>query len=218
MRSPMESPDDPVLECFTLLGALAMVTRRVKLAQLVACNSFRHPALTAKAATTLDHVSGGRLELGLGAGWFLEDHHRPPPSIRPMPQPTTAEPSAMAANSTPDRRSGWRVRTPLNTPTPSSVATENPHTAGSVAWPSGRRNGTTGMSAPITNETNMTKPALSGCERSTAERPSTFSWTVRRRRSSRRLRVATTRDAEGRSSPSAVRDSRTKVKSAGEKK
>jgi len=74
MRSPMESPDDPVLECFSVLGALAMVTRRVKLAQLVACNSFRHPALTAKAATTLDHVSGGRLELGLGAGWFREEY------------------------------------------------------------------------------------------------------------------------------------------------
>ena len=74
MRSPMESPDDPVLECFSVLGALAMVTRRVKLAQLVACNSFRHPALTAKAATTIDHVSGGRLELGLGAGWFREEY------------------------------------------------------------------------------------------------------------------------------------------------
>ena len=74
MRSPMESPDDPLLECFSLLAALAMITRRVKLAQLVACNSFRHPALTAKAATTLDHVSGGRLELGLGAGWFREEY------------------------------------------------------------------------------------------------------------------------------------------------
>ena len=74
MRSPMESPDDPVLECFSVLAALAMVTRRVKLAQLVACNSFRHPALTAKAATTIDHVSGGRLELGLGAGWFREEY------------------------------------------------------------------------------------------------------------------------------------------------
>ena len=74
MRSPMESPDDPILECFSVLGALAMVTRRVKLAQLVACNSFRHPALTAKAATTIDHVSGGRLELGLGAGWFREEY------------------------------------------------------------------------------------------------------------------------------------------------
>src|SRR5207237_6756834 len=74
MRSPMESPDDPLLECFSLLAALAMITRRVKLAQLVVCNSFRHPALTAKAATTLDHVSGGRLELGLGAGWFREEY------------------------------------------------------------------------------------------------------------------------------------------------
>src|SRR5205814_2948470 len=74
MRSPMETPEDPRLDCFTALAAVAMATRRVRLTQLVACNAFRHPALTAKAATTIDHVSGGRLELGLGAGWFREEY------------------------------------------------------------------------------------------------------------------------------------------------
>jgi len=58
MRSPMAQPGDPRLECFTALTAVAMLTRRVKLAQLVACNSYRHPAMTAKIAASLDHVSG----------------------------------------------------------------------------------------------------------------------------------------------------------------
>jgi probable F420-dependent oxidoreductase len=74
MRSPMETPEDPRLDCFTALAAIAMATRRVRLSQLVACNAFRHPALTAKIATTIDHVSGGRFELGLGAGWFREEY------------------------------------------------------------------------------------------------------------------------------------------------
>ncbi len=87
MRSPMEAPEDPRLECFTTLAAVAMVTQRVALTQLVACNAFRHPVLTAKIATTLDHVSGGRLELGLGAGWFREEYEAlgldyPPPRVR----------------------------------------------------------------------------------------------------------------------------------------
>jgi probable F420-dependent oxidoreductase len=87
MRSPMEAPEDPRLECFTALAAVAMVTRRVTLSQLVACNSYRHPVLTAKVATTLDHVSGGRLELGLGAGWFREEYDAlglpyPRPAVR----------------------------------------------------------------------------------------------------------------------------------------
>ena len=87
MRNPMESPEDPRLECFTALAAVAMVTRRVKLGQIVACNSFRHPAMTAKIAASLDHLSGGRLELGLGAGWFREEYDAlgidyPPPRVR----------------------------------------------------------------------------------------------------------------------------------------
>src|SRR2546428_13857889 len=101
-----------------------------------------------------DGRRGGAREPAGGGG---AGHPEAPPSMRPMLQPMTAEPSAMAANSTPERRSGWRVRTPLKTPTPSSVATDNPQTAASVALPGGRGDGTNGRGAPVTEEGNMSR-------------------------------------------------------------
>lgn len=56
-------------EAMAILGAIAASTRRVRLGSLVLCNLFRHPASTAQATTTLDHVSGGRAILGIGSGW-----------------------------------------------------------------------------------------------------------------------------------------------------
>ena len=65
---------DPKLEGWTSLAALAPLTTRARLGLLVAANTFRNPGLTAKLATTLDHLSGGRFILGIGGGWFAREH------------------------------------------------------------------------------------------------------------------------------------------------
>jgi F420-dependent oxidoreductase-like protein len=65
--------DEITFESFTVLAALASVTSRVRLGHMVICSGFRNPALVAKLASTLDVVSGGRFELGIGAGWKRDE-------------------------------------------------------------------------------------------------------------------------------------------------
>lgn len=69
-------PDEPMLEAYTALGALAASVERVQLSTLVTGNTYRNPTLLAKAITTLDVVSAGRAILGIGAGWFELEHRQ----------------------------------------------------------------------------------------------------------------------------------------------
>ena len=70
-----EPTDEMTFESFAVLAALAVSTERVRLGHMVVCTGFRNPALTAKQSSTIDVISGGRFELGIGAGW-KEDEWR----------------------------------------------------------------------------------------------------------------------------------------------
>jgi alkanesulfonate monooxygenase SsuD/methylene tetrahydromethanopterin reductase-like flavin-dependent oxidoreductase (luciferase family) len=80
-------PTNPYFEAWTTLAGLAASTERVRIGVLVTCNTFRHPAVLAQQAITVDHISKGRLDLGLGAGWYAPEHEQfgiplPPPGDR----------------------------------------------------------------------------------------------------------------------------------------
>ena len=65
---------EAVFECWTTMAAISQRTSRIRLGQMVGCNSYRNPALLAKITSTLDVISGGRLEWGIGAGWYENEY------------------------------------------------------------------------------------------------------------------------------------------------
>jgi F420-dependent oxidoreductase-like protein len=80
-QNDIARPED---EGWTVLTALLVQSRRIRGGLMVTANTFRHPAVLAKIATTVDIVSGGRLEVGLGAGWFEEEHRQYGLSLPPI--------------------------------------------------------------------------------------------------------------------------------------
>ena len=67
-------PNGPYLEAWSLLAGLAARTEKIRIGVLVTSNTFRFPQVVAKMAVTVDHISNGRLEVGLGAGWYEPEH------------------------------------------------------------------------------------------------------------------------------------------------
>ncbi len=78
---------EAVFECWTTMAALAEATSRIRLGQMVSCNSYRNPSLAAKISSSVDVISGGRLDFGIGAGWYQHEYEAygyefPAPKVR----------------------------------------------------------------------------------------------------------------------------------------
>ena len=69
-----EDPDGPCYEAWTTLAGLAARTERVRVGHMVTGNTYRHPAIVARQAVTVDHISHGRLNFGIGAAWHEQEH------------------------------------------------------------------------------------------------------------------------------------------------
>ena len=68
-------PDADALDAWATLAGLAAITERIRLGTMVSPATFRHPSVLARTAVTVDHISGGRVEVGMGSGWYEHEHH-----------------------------------------------------------------------------------------------------------------------------------------------
>jgi F420-dependent oxidoreductase-like protein len=83
---PGRKPDDPVLECGSLVAAIGAVVPDVQIGSLVYGNTYRHPAVLANMAATVDQITGGRFTLGVGAGWQVNEHEQYGIELPPVKQ------------------------------------------------------------------------------------------------------------------------------------
>jgi F420-dependent oxidoreductase-like protein len=108
LHTAPSTPVDDIFECWTALAGLARDTHRVRLGQLVTCNSFRHPALLAKMAACVDVMSHGRLILGIGAGWYSDEYE-----ANGLPFPGTLERLRMMGESVALIKQLWTTTEPV---------------------------------------------------------------------------------------------------------
>ena len=104
------APSAPVLEGWTTLTALAALTRRIRLGTLVLGATYRHPAVVANMAATLDQLSGGRLTLGLGAGWQQNEHTAYGIDLPPVRERLDRFEESDSGRPSPSRRWSGRLR------------------------------------------------------------------------------------------------------------
>jgi F420-dependent oxidoreductase-like protein len=84
---PPKAPEElPIMEAWSLLAALAATTGRLRFGTMVSSNTFRHPSVLAKTIATIDRISGGRLEIGIGAGWHEREHEAFGIELPPLPE------------------------------------------------------------------------------------------------------------------------------------
>ncbi|NNC39080.1 MAG: LLM class flavin-dependent oxidoreductase [Acidimicrobiia bacterium] len=74
LHPPKADPSLPIMDAWMLFGGLAAITDRIRFGTMLSANTFRHPAILAKQSVTLDRMSDGRLEIGVGAGWHEGEH------------------------------------------------------------------------------------------------------------------------------------------------
>ncbi|MEF3404841.1 LLM class F420-dependent oxidoreductase [Agromyces sp. CCNWLW203] len=84
--TPVPSPTEATHEAWSLMAAFAASTSRVRIGQMCTCMSYRNPAYLAKVAATIDHVSGGRLEMGIGGGWYEQEWRAYGYGFPPVPE------------------------------------------------------------------------------------------------------------------------------------
>jgi F420-dependent oxidoreductase-like protein len=83
-EAPPRDGNSPTYEAVALMAAIALETQRVRIGCLVFCMGYRNPALLAKSLTTIDHLSHGRVTVGLGAGWHVQEHNEFGYSLPPL--------------------------------------------------------------------------------------------------------------------------------------
>jgi alkanesulfonate monooxygenase SsuD/methylene tetrahydromethanopterin reductase-like flavin-dependent oxidoreductase (luciferase family) len=108
-------PDADALDAWATLAGLAAITERIRLGTLVSPATFRHPSVLARMAVTVDHISGGRVDVGMGSGWYSVSTRRTASRSSMGSSGSSSSPSRWRSSCAPGRRSGSTTMAPPTT-------------------------------------------------------------------------------------------------------